>query len=154
MTDKPITGRKVLLMFVGFFGVITAVNITMAYQAILTFPGLEVRNSYVASQSFDRRRAAQQALGWDVSADIEGRVLTLHIRDAAGKSVQVSNLAATLGRATNTRQDQNLNFGFDGDAYLAPVVAAPGYWHLRISATADSGTLFDQRLDLQIGNGA
>ena len=31
------------------------------YKAVSTFPGLEVDNSYVASQDFDARKAAQEA---------------------------------------------------------------------------------------------
>jgi nitrogen fixation protein FixH len=36
------------------------VNLLMAYQAISTFPGLEVKNSYVASQKFDERNARKR----------------------------------------------------------------------------------------------
>ena len=63
---KPLTGRKVFLMFVAFFGLIIAVNVTMAVQAVKTFPGLEVANSYVASQTFDADRAAQERLAREV----------------------------------------------------------------------------------------
>ena len=54
--------------FVAAFGVIIGVNLVLALSAVRTFPGLEVKNSYVASQTFDERRAAQEALGWTVSA--------------------------------------------------------------------------------------
>ena len=47
---KELTGKHVLFMVLAFFGVIIAVNFTMAYQAVSTFPGLEVRNGYVASR--------------------------------------------------------------------------------------------------------
>ena len=57
-------GKHVLGIAVGAFGVIIAVNLVMAYQAISTFPGLEVANGYVASQTFDADRKAQEALGW------------------------------------------------------------------------------------------
>ena len=49
-------------VFTGFalaFGVIIAVNLTLAFQAVRTFPGLEVKNSYVASQSFEQERRDQ-----------------------------------------------------------------------------------------------
>ena len=46
---KELTGRKVLAITVGFFAVIIAVNLFMAFKAVGTFPGLEVKNSYVAS---------------------------------------------------------------------------------------------------------
>lgn len=68
MTDakpvKPLTGRKVLMILLAAFGTILAVNMTLLYNAVKTFPGLEVKNSYVASQTFDDRDIAQRALGW------------------------------------------------------------------------------------------
>ena len=64
MAEREITGRHVLLGMVGAFGVIITVNVVMAWQAVSTFPGLEVKNSYVASQTFDAERKAQLALGW------------------------------------------------------------------------------------------
>ena len=55
---RQIKGWHVLTGFGVAFGVIIAVNLTLAYQAVATFPGLEVKNSYVASQSFDVDREA------------------------------------------------------------------------------------------------
>ena len=66
--DFKLTGWHVLAIFVGCFSVIVTVNLTLAYNAVATFPGLEVKNSYVASQHFDAERRAQEALGWDVRA--------------------------------------------------------------------------------------
>ena len=81
---KEITGKKVLAFAVGAFGIIIGVNLVMAWQAVSTFPGLEVPNSYVASQSFDKERAAQEALGWTVEPSYENGVLSLVVRDKAG----------------------------------------------------------------------
>ena len=75
MTAKPLTGRKVFLMFAAAFSVIIGVNLILAYKAVTTFPGLEVKNSYVASQSFDAERAAQLALGWDIGAEVTDGVI-------------------------------------------------------------------------------
>lgn len=63
-----IKGWHVFTGFAGAFSIIITVNLTLAFQAVRTFPGLEVRNSYVASQTFDADRTAQLGLGWDVSA--------------------------------------------------------------------------------------
>ena len=59
VTKKELTGRKVFAIMATGFSVIIGVNITMAYSAISTFPGLVVKNSYVASQNFDRELSAQ-----------------------------------------------------------------------------------------------
>jgi hypothetical protein len=52
--------------------VIISVNLLLAFKAVSTFPGLEVKNSYVASQGFNDRKAAQEALGW-TCAQLPGR---------------------------------------------------------------------------------
>ena len=91
-SGRPITGRMVFAIFAGAFGVIIAVNLLLAYSAVKTFPGLEVKNSYVASQTFDDRRAQQLSLGWDVSARATGGLVILEITDEAGKPVQVAHL--------------------------------------------------------------
>ncbi len=151
MSSKPLTGRKVFLMFAAFFGVIIGVNLVLAYQAVSTFPGLEVRNTYVASQVFDENKAAQLALGWTASAAVENDQLTLTIVGKDGAPAQVAQLSAILGRATQMRDDISPDFVNNGAAYVAPVELAPGNWLLRIKANAADGTLFDQRLSIFIG---
>ena len=68
MTERRFTGRHAALLFVGSFGIIISVNVALAVNAVRTFPGLEVKNSYVASQEFNDRLHAQTALGWTVDA--------------------------------------------------------------------------------------
>lgn len=149
-----LTGPRVFAMFASGFAVIIAVNLTLAYQAVATFPGLETRNSYVASQRFDADRAAQRALGWQVSARLDGPVLTLRILDAQGRPVAPDTLDAVLGRATNVSQDEVPAFAFDGQAHVARVAGGPGRWDLRLTATAADGTAFRQRIILHDRGGA
>jgi len=154
MSTKPLTGRTVFIITASAFGVIIAVNVFMAVMAVGTFPGLETRNSYVASQKFDADRAAQVALGWTASAEVTGGQLRLALRDRNGTPVDPAALDATVGRATEVADDTTPAFAFDGQALIAPVDLAPGYWHLRLVATADDGTLFRQRLQLFVDDPA
>lgn len=146
---KEIKGWHVLAGFCTAFGIIIAVNLTLAFNAVRTFPGLEVRNSYVASQYFDANRAAQLALGWDVSAQLKGDVLSLFIRhDDIAISPTIE--AATFGRATHAAQDQTPVFEFDGQALRAVIDGGPGNWNLRLRARAPDGTLFEQRIIVEV----
>lgn len=142
----PLTGRKVFFGMAGAFAIIISVNLFLAYSAVHTFPGLEVKNSYVASQNFDTDRAAQLALGWTVSADVQDDELHLNINDEEGRPVEVAALDATFGRATSVRDDQTPAFNFTGVNYTAPVVSGAGNWNLRMVATAQDGTQFRQRV--------
>jgi nitrogen fixation protein FixH len=148
MAERQLTGRHVFLIFAGAFGMIIAVNLVLAYSAVSTFPGLEVKNSYVASQEFNERKAAQEALGWEVRATHGGGVLRLTITDAEGQPVRVASLDATVGRATHVADDQRPEFHFDGRGYVAPVTLAPGNWNVRMVAEASDGTAFQQRVVL------
>jgi len=146
----PLTGPKVFAIFSSFFIVIIVVNIFMAWSAISTFPGLETRNSYVASQTFDADRAAQEALGWEVAAIVHQGDLQVSITDAAGLPVEVASITGIFGRATMARDDQVPEFTFDGTLYHGPVVAEPGNWNFRIEARAADGTLFRQRVQIMV----
>lgn len=145
-----ITGRHVLFITVGAFGVIIAVNLVMAFKAVSTFPGLEVKNSYVASQGFDERRAAQEALGWTAGVVHDRGRLKLAFSDAAGAPVEVAELAVLVGRKTNAADDVTPAMAWVGDHYEAEVPLAPGVWMVRVTAKAADGTLFEQRLDLSV----
>ena len=148
--EKQLTGRHVAMIFGGAFTVIIAVNLALAFNAVKTFPGLEVKNSYVASQSFDKDRAEQQALGWLVLGEAHDGEVTLSITDADGAPVEVARLEATLGRPTHIKEDTNPDFKFDGRRYVAPAELAPGNWNIRMVAVAEDGSVFRQRVVLHV----
>lgn len=145
--SRELTGKHVLAITVLAFGVIIAVNLTMAIQAVSTFPGLEVKNSYVASQSFDRERAAQDALHWTVTPDYADGILSISITDAAGNPAPVEDLSVTIGRPTHVRDDQTPYFTYHRGTFSTPLALGEGRWNIHLSAKAPDGTLFRQRLD-------
>lgn len=143
---REFTGRHAAIIFVSAFTVIIGVNLTLAYSAVNTFPGVEVKNSYVASQTFDTRRHAQQALGWTVTAKETGGLLILSITDETGTPITVQSMQAVLGRATHVQEDQSPEFTFDGTAYVAKAALNAGNWNIRLTAIALDGTPFEQRV--------
>ncbi|MEE4452405.1 FixH family protein [Novosphingobium resinovorum] len=79
-TRRPFNGKHMTAILVAGFGVVLAVNVTMATLASTTFGGIVVENSYVASQDFNRwldEAAKEKALGWRLAArrGVEGRVV-------------------------------------------------------------------------------
>lgn len=143
-----ITGRKVFFFTSGAFAVIIAVNVLMAYKAVSTFPGLEVQNSYVASQTFDADRAAQQALGWTLATDYDAGTLRLTFTGADGLPAEVRDLSVLVGRTTEAKDDTRPAFVREGGAFVAPVTLAQGRWMMHVEAVAADGTPFRQRIDL------
>lgn len=147
---REITGRHVLIFTVAAFSVIIAVNLTLAWQAVRTFPGLVTGNSYVASQKFDDDRAAQLALGWTVRADYSDGVLSVSVVDDGGAPAEVREFYALVGWATSTRDDRTPEFTRNGAAFSTPLDLDPGNWNVRIKAIAPDGTEFRQRIPLRV----
>jgi len=147
---RPLTGWHVFAIFAGCFGIIIAVNLTLAYQAVATFPGLVTKNSYVSSQTFNAERDAQNALGWTLETELSQSALTLAITDSAGQPVRPTILKATLGRATHVAQDTTPVFEWDGRALIAPAAVEAGYWTLWLELEASDGTPFRRRIPLKL----
>jgi nitrogen fixation protein FixH len=119
------------MIMVAFFGVVIAVNLTMATLASRSFGGTVVDNSYVASQRYNQwlaKAREQDRLGWNtpVSLDAARRVVI----GVPGLSFEGSGTAHhPLGRAA----DVGLVFRHDGEGRLVSTTALPaGRWQLRL----------------------
>ena len=145
---RELTGRKVFIITASAFAVIIGVNVVLAVKAVSTFPGLEVKNSYVASQTFEADRVAQEALGWTLTQTYADGRLTLTFDDRAGQPVKVAALNVLVGRTTEAADDIRPEFAYAGGAFSAPMELGPGRWMLLVEALAADGTRFRQRLGL------
>jgi nitrogen fixation protein FixH len=143
-----LTGRHVFAITTSAFAVIIGVNVLLAVKAVSTFPGLEVDNSYVASQGFNARRAAQEALGWTMTPAYDQGRMTLAFAGPDSRPVTVTDLQVLIGRTTEAKDDSFPAFMLTGDLYAADVALQPGKWMVKVTATAANGTLFEQRAEL------
>lgn len=131
-----LTGRKVAAIFVVFFGVIMAVNFTMARFASSTFGGVVVENSYVASQKFNgwlEAARVQQQLGWQAElARLPDDRVALRIKSATAQGMAVIARARhPLGRAP----DRALDFSAAPDGTFVSAAPLPaGRWLVRFEA--------------------
>lgn len=145
-TRGTFTGRKMLLCMCAFFGVIIAVNLGLAFFALRTDTGLVVKNSYVASQDFNRNQAAarqQEALGWTLVPEIASDAITLQVHDAAGLPLLGLDLTGIVGRPVTDSHDQILRFvDAGGGLYQADIALGRGFWDLDVTATAVDGRTF------------
>lgn len=129
---RPFTGRHMSAILIGFFGVVVAVNITMASLASSSFGGTVVDNSYVASQKYNGWLAsarAQERLGWATPVTLDGaRRVVIAV---PGVGFAASGTAHhPLGRAP----DVPLAFASDGAGRLIATTPLPaGRWQLRLT---------------------
>ncbi|MHA6323944.1 FixH family protein [Roseivivax sp. CAU 1753] len=147
MLSSPLTGRKVFAIFATGFSIIIGVNIALAVSAVRTFPGLEVANSYVASQVFDDRRDAQEALGWTISAVYDDGALRIDMADRVGNPVYPDDLTVRVGRPTMEAQDVDGRAALGHDMLLD---LSPGRWRIDVGATAPDGTEVEKRILLWV----
>ena len=150
--EFKVTGPKVFAVTAAAFAVIIGVNVLMAYRAISTFPGLEVDNPYVASQTFDADRAAQNALGFRLVQGYGARLgqLDLRFTNRAGAPVQLADVQVLVGRSTEAREDFSPTFTYANGAYLADAKLGQGKWVMHVTGHAADGTLYRQRLSLWV----
>jgi nitrogen fixation protein FixH len=136
-TTNPFTGKRMTAIFVAGFGIVIAVNLTMAMMAVGSFHGTVVDNSYVASQHYNgwlKQAAASKALGWQAVPQrrADGRVVieTLIVPAEA-------TLTATAERPLGARDDTPLAFAPAGAGrWVSDKALAPGRWQLRMTIRA------------------
>jgi len=137
------TGRHMWLVMIGFFGVVIAVNLTMAIVSSTSWTGLVVQNSYVASQQFEEKRIAheaQQAAGWQSSFTHAGGEVALRITDGDGEPVAIDEISVQLNRPVGGHDDQNLHLVRSADGgYHAQVTLPAGVWDALVTATTELG---------------
>jgi nitrogen fixation protein FixH len=150
---KELTGRKVLLMLVAFFGVVMVVNFAMVKAAISTFGGVDTPSSYEAGRTFkteEARAAAQNARDWQVDEHLSqsgaSQVLTVNINDDRGTPVTGVDVAATLAHPIDERRDVAVALAETGPgAWRGSGVVSPGVWQLDIIVSHDGEQLFRSR---------
>ena len=153
--DKPVkelTGRMVLMILLGAFGIILAVNMTLLYSAVKTFPGLEVKNSYVASQTFDDRAIAQRALGWAPEVKYANGQMNLSFF-ANGEFIFPEVIDVRVGRPTHGREDVIPLLLRDTVGYWFNIDLGEGKWFIYVNAETEGGEPFAQRLEIFVTDG-
>ena len=145
--DKPVTGRKVLILLLGFFGVMLTANAIFVYFALTSFSGLETENAYLKGLDYNATledAAEQRALGWQANLahevlSTEGSRVTLTYLDKAGRPLDGLAVALEIRRPTTETFDQTLELLAVGPGRYQADFSFPekGAWFLRISASQD-----------------
>lgn len=151
---RTVTGRMVLMAMLGFFGVIIAVNVVMMSFALTTDNGLVVRNSYVASQDFNRNAAEarrQDRLGWSMAVDLQAGEIIVRMSDGQGALPGDLTVTAMLGRPVTDHYDQALKLQGGDGIYRAPVTAGPGTWQVDVRAEDGEGRVLRRIWRFDIG---
>jgi nitrogen fixation protein FixH len=151
-SSKPLTGRKVLVMLLAFFGIVIGANLTMMKLAMQTLPGTEVDSAYSASLAYEKQITAahdQNARNWKVDAQVvrsADGVATLQVeaRDNSGKPMSGLKFQGRFERPTDRRADQVVALAETGMGVYrgTAAVIAPGQWDLVLEGDAAGRRMF------------
>jgi len=151
---RELTGGKVLLWLVVFFGVVFAVNGVLVQAAVSTFGGVETQSSYKAGQMFEHEVAVaerQDALHWQVDGkltrDRAGEaVLDVNARDAKGAPLTGLKAMARLAHPADERLDHVVPLSRIGAGqFHGEVKAQPGQWDLLVDLYRGETRVFRSR---------
>lgn len=138
---RPLTGKRVLVWFLGFFFVVVGANFTMSWFAVTTFSGVETEDAYAKGRDFNdeiARVEEQRNLGWTITVGSRALAkdetfLSLTITDKEGAPLEALNVTGLLVRRVHKGLDQALTFAPIGKGtYVAAAqLPSPGGWQLR-----------------------
>jgi nitrogen fixation protein FixH len=132
MRRRGLSGRHVLIIFIGFFATIFAVDGFMIYQAVSTFGGVEKADAYREGLAYNKRierEVEQSREGWNDETGILPAPKTLRVvlRDRHGSGLAGKSLVAAVGRPATNRYDVKLQLGETSPGvYAAPLPATLG----------------------------
>jgi nitrogen fixation protein FixH len=149
-----LTGKHVLICFVGFFGLVFAVNGVLVKAAMSTFGGVQTTSSYKAGLLFgqDVARAGQQdALHWRVNGKLSrdgagNAILDISVRDLNGLAVSGLAAQARLAHPVDERRDHLIALD-DASAgrFRGMTKAEPGRWELIVDLYKNDARVFRSR---------
>lgn len=157
-TPFELKGVHVLLMVVGFFVAVIAVDVGMAVQAYQTFPGEVSATPFEDGLKFNSTlaaRAQERSLAWraSVRATVLGAGETINsgrtqilvtIADTAGQPVRGLDLLGRLERPATETGRRNLRFvEIKPGRYQAFAPDSPGAWDLSLSGADRAGHPFE-----------
>ncbi len=133
--EKKLKGWHVLLIFLAFFGVMFAVNGVFLYHAITSFPGEDVKKSYVQGLNYNQTleaRATQTELGWKAEAGLVDDELVFRLQDEFGDPVSGYPVIAEARRLTTDSEDRVLTLapGLHGEYRAFSGQLASGSWRV------------------------
>jgi nitrogen fixation protein FixH len=149
----PLTGRSVLMILMGFFGVMLCVNVYMAHMAVKTFPGLDQNHPYDVGIAYNREIAeakAQNALGWSVgltrTQDGAATRITAAVKDKAGETVNGLEAELHFYYPATRKLDQIVAADAAGEGvYSGAANLIPGRWQVEIAFKRKGEQVFRSR---------
>ena len=138
MTDttapRGFTGWHVLAAMVAFFGIVIGANVYLSVEAMRSWTGVVVDNSYASGQDFNEKvqlAREQAALGWTSSMRYEAGRISFAVLDRVGAPLKISGVTVRIARPIGVDGDQTITLEPLAHGSFAASVALPsGSWNV------------------------
>jgi nitrogen fixation protein FixH len=135
---RRFTGWHMTAIMVAFFAVVIVVNFVMARDAVRTFGGEIVENSYVASQRYNHwltQAHAQERAGWTAAPSVDAKGHLAIAVAQAGANVSGAQVTVTARHPLGRVPDRSISLAWDSarQLYVARGALPHGRWLLRIA---------------------
>ena len=155
---RGLTGRMVLVIILGFFGTVAAVNALMIHFALSTFRGEVADHPYEVGLAFNGEIAASRAQNernWMVEAYLRNsastRTLEVTMRDSTGSPISDLKVVATFAAPVDARLDRRLDLAPIAEGRYAGEIPVPaGAWDLEIQSRRNGEILFQSRNRIKV----
>ncbi len=161
MTGKELTGRKVLLILLAFFGVVFAANGIMARYAVQTFRGLANDSAYSEGLAYDKDIKAahdQDALGWKVNGALtrlapgHSRIVVTQL-DRDQKPSENISVNVLFEHPVDRVRDKTLALTMEKPGvYSGEIEIERGQWGLELQLTQNGQPIFHSQNRVQISD--
>jgi nitrogen fixation protein FixH len=141
------TGWHMTTIMVAFFGTIITVNVLMAYLASSSWSGMLSKNTYVASQDFNKNAArarewAREGLKGDLS--VADGMVRYRLQGPADILAGIDHVEAIFHRPVGDKQDFSIKLARQSDHFAAPGSLAAGPWIVDLAAIHQGELVFHQ----------
>lgn len=162
---RVFTGRAFLVWLILGFALVLGVNAAMAYLAVRSFNGVEVKSSYAAGRAMPaelRAAAAQNERGWIVDLHIDGRarkgepaLVWATLNDRTGEPLEGLSTALRLEHPSDEFLDRSVVLTETARGRYAGTVELGGAvaWTAELVARRDGEVVFKSRNRLRLDVG-
>lgn len=142
MQARPLRGVHVFWIISAFFVTFMSVDAYFIFGAITSFPGEQVKNSYVLGLNYNREvesRERQAELGWSAEAGVQrkdGVQLIFRLKDRDSMPVSGLNVSATYHVVGQGREDYDAEMVESASGEYAVRIDAPDNARIEVTFSA------------------
>ncbi len=143
---RPMTGWHALVWFAGFFAAMFAVNGVFLWTAVTTFPGEDVKKSYLTGLNYNdeiNRAAKQAASGWRSEIGVTEAngfpLLQIRIEQPPPEAAESGTVTVRMRHPADSRRDvETIASPMGAGEFIVPLDGmSPGRWIVELAADID-----------------